>query len=90
MWKPLYSASATGTTPADSESIGLSFFVVRQGRTGLIGHTGSQAGFLAFFYFNPENGKAVAAAFNTDTDPPARGPETAFQIIRKAALKLIE
>ena len=56
----------------------------------LIGHTGSQAGFLAFFYLNPENGKAVVAAFNTANEPPSRGPETAFEIIRKAALKLIE
>jgi len=90
MWKPLYPADITKTTPDDLESMGLSFFVVRTGRTELIGHTGSQAGFLAFFYLNPENGKAVMAAFNTDSDPPSRGPETAFQIIRKAALKLIE
>ena len=90
MWKPLYPTDITKTTPDDLESMGLSFFVVRTGRTELIGHTGSQAGFLAFFYLNPENGKAVMAAFNTDSDPPARGPDTAVQIIRKAALKLIE
>jgi CubicO group peptidase (beta-lactamase class C family) len=41
--------------------------------TRLLGHTGSQAGFRSFFYFNPANGAAVVAAFNTtNSSTPAR------------------
>jgi len=51
------------------ESMGLSFFLdPRTGSSGpitFIGHTGSQAGFRAFFAFNPLTGTALIAAFNT-------------------------
>ena len=93
MWRPLH---PTGPATRDqSESMGMSFFVVKRGATTLIGHTGEQAGFVSFMYLNPANGTAVVAVFNTDTDLPAgTGPEgtgpSAFNIIRGAALKLIE
>ena len=48
--------------PAAPDSMALSFFVVhRQGAT-FIGHTGSQAGFRSFLFFNPENSAVVIAA----------------------------
>ena len=47
------------------ETMGLSYFLVRDGERSVIGHTGSQAGFRAFFYFQPEKRTAVIAAFNT-------------------------
>jgi CubicO group peptidase (beta-lactamase class C family) len=86
MWKPIYP-----TTPGDSASeewVGLSFFVVQHGGKRFIGHTGSQAGFLAFVYFDPATSNAVVAAFNTSgaTRPGRRG---AFSTIREAALGLI-
>ncbi len=56
----------------------------------LIGHTGSQAGFLAFLYLNPVNGKAVVAAFNTANERPSGTTQSAVRIVREAALKLIE
>jgi CubicO group peptidase (beta-lactamase class C family) len=91
MWRPIFPASPPSGGLSDAaESIGLSFFVVKRGRTTFIGHTGSQAGFLAFFYLNPANGAAVMAAFNTASDlPPGKEP-SAFQTIHEAALKLLE
>ena len=89
MWRPLYPTVLDGTdTPSDS--MGLSFFIVHRGRTTLIGHTGSQAGFLAFLYFNPTTGAGVAAAFNTASDLSEEGKQSAFRVIRDAALALIE
>jgi len=91
MWRPLYpTLPAAEETPARSESMGLSFFVLTRGQVTLIGHTGSQAGFLAFMYLNPANKAAVVTAFNTASDLPPRGEPSAFQAIREAALKLIE
>ncbi|HXQ98742.1 MAG TPA: serine hydrolase domain-containing protein [Candidatus Limnocylindrales bacterium] len=91
MWKPLLPTSPGAQTTGDeSESIGLSFFILRRGQTTFIGHTGSQAGFLAFMYFNPANGNAVVAAFNTASDDESRKEKSAFEIVREAALKLIE
>jgi len=90
MWKPLYPTNITETAPDHSESMGMSFFIVRRGSATFIGHTGSQEGFLAFIYLNPANGAAVVAAFNTANDAGSKPGESAFQTIREAALKLIE
>jgi len=88
MWRPLYPTDPTAEkNPARQEWIGLSFFVLRRGSATFIGHTGSQAGFLAFMYLNPKNGAAVVAAFNTAAP---RGEDSAFSAIREAALHLIE
>jgi CubicO group peptidase (beta-lactamase class C family) len=90
MWRSLFSTQPGEQTVSDqSESIGLSFFILRRGQSTFIGHTGSQAGFLAFFYLNPENGKSVVVAFNTSGDLH-EGNSTAFHIIREAALTLIQ
>ncbi|HJZ81166.1 MAG TPA: hypothetical protein VKD91_12505, partial [Pyrinomonadaceae bacterium] len=66
MWRPVVAMNASADRP---ESMGLSFFLApRPGSSGLvyfIGHTGSQAGFRAFVEFNPLNGTAIIAAFNT-------------------------
>ncbi len=89
MWRPLYPTVLDGTdTPADS--VGLSFFILHRGRTTIIGHTGSQAGFLAFLYFNPTTGAGVAAAFNTASDLSEDSHGSAFRTIRDAALGLID
>ena len=52
--------------------MGLSTFVIKHGQTTLLGHTGGQAYFSGFLYFNPATSAAVIYAFNTDmsaTDP---------------------
>ena len=51
--------------------MGLSFFIRDRNGQRILGHTGSQAGFRSFFYFDPANGSAVIAAFNTTNTPAA-------------------
>ena len=93
MWRPFHAVAPA--TAEQSDSIGLSFFAVRRGKTTFIGHTGSQAGFISFLYLNPATGAAVVAAFNTENALP-RGPASsggaasAFYVIRDAALRLIQ
>lgn len=65
MWRPVVPV-ADENPP---RSMGLSFFIYPRG-TGdstvtLVGHTGHQAGFAAFFVLNPRNGRAIIANFNT-------------------------
>ena len=51
-----------------NEWMGLSFFVLDRRGTRILGHTGSQAGFRSFYFFNPVNKSAVIAVFNTTTE----------------------
>ena len=91
MWRPLFSVDETTATPSgQSNSMGLSFFVLKRGKTTFIGHTGTQAGFKAFIYLNPSNGKAVAVSLNTVRDSPPLAGQPAFDTIRDAALRLLE
>ena len=93
MWKPRYA-----TRPPDAhgeEWVGLSFFIEKRGAATLVGHSGEQAGFVSFMFFDPANGRAIVAAFNTDTElPEARRPGgkgmSAFELIRENALKLVQ
>jgi CubicO group peptidase (beta-lactamase class C family) len=68
--------------------MGLSFFIRERNGQRILGHTGSQAGFRSFFYFDPSNGMAVIAAFNTtNTVAPAtalqrRMQDLAFDLLR--------
>ncbi|HEV8355458.1 MAG TPA: serine hydrolase domain-containing protein [Gemmatimonadales bacterium] len=62
MWRPVLPAS---DEEAMGDSVALSFFVKHAGGYRLIGHTGSQRGFRAFFYLEPGSGTAVVAATNT-------------------------
>ena len=89
MWRPLYPTSIDGSS-IESDSLGLSFFIVRRGQTRFVGHTGEQAGFRAFLYINPATGSGVVAAFNTSDDRPGTGRPSAVQQIRDAALDLID
>lgn len=69
--------------------MGLSFFIRERNGQRILGHTGSQAGFRSFFYFDPSNGMAVIAAFNTTNNAaPAtalqrRMQEAAFDLLRQ-------
>ena len=75
MWRPVLPTSGE----ASGDSIGLGFFIDRAGQARLIGHTGSQRGFRAFFYLHPETGSAVVAAFNTAAadEKPGNRPDIA-------------
>lgn len=84
MWEPRVRVSGDPGT-GHSESMALSFFLVQEGGHSVIGHTGSQAGFRAFFYFQPLKQTAVILVFNTANqaaDPDAR---LAFEAMMRAA-----
>ncbi len=86
MWKPVKPMSQSYESSAN-QWIGLSFFLLDRGGTKIVGHTGSQAGFRSFFYFNPATTMAVIAAFNsTNTSSPA---SRAYQRMHEAALTLL-
>ena len=87
MWRPVKPMSQSYES-APGQSIGLSFFLLERDGQKIVGHTGSQAGFRSFFYFNPANGTAVIAAFNTtNTFAPAGA---AFRRMHEAALELLK
>lgn len=80
MWRPLVS-----TTPDDpaSQWMGLGFFVSKAGTPLLVGHTGSQAGFVSFLYLNPRTSMAIVAVFNTV------GDFSSFKDLKNAARALL-
>jgi CubicO group peptidase (beta-lactamase class C family) len=87
MWQPGKPMSQ-GYESAPSEWMGLSFFVLDRDGVRLLGHTGSQAGFRSFFYFNPANGLAIVAAFNsTNSSAPAMAAQ---RRMNAAALDLLK
>lgn len=67
--------------------MGLSFFIRDRNGQRILGHTGSQAGFRSFYYFDPKNGMGVIAAFNTTN---SASPASALQRrMVEAALDLL-
>lgn len=86
MWRPGKPMSQSYES-APSQWMGLSFFVRDRDGQRILGHTGSQAGFRAFFYFDPASSMAVIAAFNTtNTAAPASAAQRRMQ---EAALDLL-
>lgn len=83
MWKPVVPVS-------ERESMGLGFFIDNVNGTRLIGHTGEQAGFRSFLFFNPVTRAGVAGVVNTTND--ARGDESgrAFAAALKAAQETLK
>lgn len=61
MWKPV-------VTVSERESMGLGFFIDTINGTRLIGHTGEQAGFRSFLFFNPITKAGVAGVVNTTNE----------------------
>jgi hypothetical protein len=68
------------------DSVALSFFVKHAGGYRLIGHTGSQRGFRAFFYLEPGSGTAVVAATNTAPADEKPGAHPDIAAIREGIL----
>ena len=82
-WKPM--SQSYESNP--QQWMGLSFFIRDRNGQRILGHTGSQAGFRSYFYFDPKNGMAVIAAFNTtNTVAPASAAQRRMQ---EAALDLL-
>jgi len=78
---------AEGHEAAPGQQIGLSFFLIERGGRQLIGHTGSQAGFRSFLYFDPAARTAVIVAFNTTN--LANPADALFRRLQQAALDLL-
>ena len=86
MWKPGKPMSQSYESNPQ-QWMGLSFFVRDRNGQRILGHTGSQAGFRAFFYFDPKNGSAIIAAFNTTNN--AAPAATVQRNMVEAALDLL-
>jgi CubicO group peptidase (beta-lactamase class C family) len=86
MWKPGKPMSQSYESNPQ-QWMGLSFFVRDRNGQRIMGHTGSQAGFRAFFYFDSKNGSAIIAAFNTTNN--AAPAAAAQRNMVEAALDLL-
>jgi len=87
MWKPGLSMSQSYES-APNQWMGLSFFVLDRNGQRILGHTGSQAGFRSFYYFDPETQAGVIAVFNTTN---SAAPAVAIQRqMNEAALSLLK
>jgi hypothetical protein len=86
MWKPGRPMSQSYES-APNQWMGLSFFVLDRNGHKLLGHTGSQAGFRSFYYFDPITKAGVVAVFNTTNNvSPAAAAE---RRMNDAALQLL-
>ena len=84
MWRPVVPVG--GDSP---ESMGLSFFVRTHHGRRLVGHTGWQAGFRAFLYFDPATRTAVIGAVNTSNDADPGASEAGYAALLTQALDLL-
>jgi CubicO group peptidase (beta-lactamase class C family) len=87
MWKPGKPMSQSYEA-APNEWMGLSFFVLDRNGQRLLGHTGSQAGFRSFYYFDPLNKMGVIAVFNT-TNYASSSARAVEQHMQDEALALL-
>jgi CubicO group peptidase (beta-lactamase class C family) len=87
MWKPGMPMSQ-GYESSPNEWMGLSFFVLDRGGQRILGHTGSQAGFRSFYYFDPVSQAGVIAVFNT-SNSAAPASKLQRQVV-DAALDLLK
>jgi CubicO group peptidase (beta-lactamase class C family) len=62
MWEPQF---LMGNQDRFTVSRGLAFQILERNDIRVIGHTGSQRGFLSFYYVHPESKTAVILVFNT-------------------------
>ncbi len=81
MWLPVVH---TGT-----EGMGLSFFIDQEAGRRFIGHTGSQAGFRAFLYIDPDRRTAIVGVVNTDSESGQLTYSQGFQATVKAGLDVL-
>lgn len=94
MWQPV--TPVTGDAAAGKTFMGLSFFLYPRvegaNTVTFVGHTGHQAAFRTFMVFNPKNGRAVIAAFNTahDDDDQSAAAQAALRRSDEGFKGLIE
>lgn len=85
----------TAVAPLDAKkpgdgSMGLSFFLYTIGNERVIGHTGTQAGFRSFLYFNPRTKRAVISVYNTSSNVVLPGAQAALGVMNSAVFRYLE
>ncbi len=88
MWQPVKPMTDGYQASAD-QWMGLSFFINGEGQRRVLGHTGHQAGFGAFFFFNPRTRAAVIAAYNTTNYDEATRRNDMERKLQDAAIELL-
>ena len=89
MWRPVVNTNGNGYG-SENDWMGLSFFGMQRDGATILGHTGSQAGFRAFMYFDPVKRTAVLVGFNTTADRSTPGAREAQKAMTEAALGLLK
>jgi len=85
MWVPQLRLSAD----KDAPQMGLGFFLMPRGSHRIVGHTGSQGGFMSFLYFDPDTGRGIIAAFNTTVLIEGDFDRHSFSKLREQALRVL-
>ena len=73
MWKPV---ALVEETAADRVDMGLCFFIEKRGSRRLVGHSGSQNGFISHLYIDPAAHAGYVVSFNTDAIDDVPLPNT--------------
>jgi CubicO group peptidase (beta-lactamase class C family) len=73
MWKPVVLVETLGEDRVD---MGLAFFIEKRGSRLLIGHSGSQNGFISHLYLDPLARAGYVVSFNTDATDDVPVPNT--------------
>lgn len=73
MWKPVALVETSGDDRVD---MGLCFFIEKRGGRKLIGHSGSQNGFISHLYLDPAARAGYVVSFNTDANDDVAVPNT--------------
>jgi CubicO group peptidase (beta-lactamase class C family) len=84
MWKPVMQLPPPS---GPGSAVGLSFFL---SASGLVEHSGSQAGFRSLLTFNPRTSEAVIFAFNTTNEASEKNSDDRLRLLTHQALALIE
>ncbi len=74
MWRP---AVRTGAALPELAAVGLGFFSLEHEGRRIVGHTGDQAGYRSYVYFDPAASTGVILVFNTTNDDGVGDPEMA-------------
>jgi CubicO group peptidase (beta-lactamase class C family) len=78
MWTPVVLVEVDGpdTRGGDRTDMGLSFFIEKRGNRKLIGHSGSQNGFISHLYIDRAADAGYLVSFNTEATDDAPAPNT--------------
>jgi CubicO group peptidase (beta-lactamase class C family) len=87
MWTAVVPLNAAASQDG---SMGLSFFLYNFGSERVIGHTGSQAGFRSYLYFNPRTARAVISVYNTSSQTQLPGASQALRDLTQRVFRYLE